>query len=74
MFKRLIILFKLGRKLAKSDALNVISKFNKPPLVVRLLFQLLSFSFSKRNEISGKSSESEKLSVSLGRWVQLLLN
>ena len=65
MFKRLIILFKLGRKLAKSDALNIISKFNKPPLVVRVLFQLLSFSFSKKNEISGKSSDGEKLSVSL---------
>ena len=31
MFKRLITLFKLGRKLAKSDALTIVSKFNKPP-------------------------------------------
>ena len=31
MFKRLITLFKLGRKLAKSDVLAIVSKFNKPP-------------------------------------------
>ena len=48
MFKRLITLFKLGRKLAKSDALTIVSKFNKPPLLVTVIFKLLSFSFTKK--------------------------
>ena len=48
MFKKLIILFNLGRKLAKSDALNIITKFNKPPLLVYLIFRVLSFSFKKK--------------------------
>ena len=49
MFKRLITLFKLGRKLAKSDALTIVSKFNKPPLLVTVIFKLLSFSFTKKD-------------------------
>ena len=48
MFKRLLTLFKLGRKLAKSDALNIVSKFNKPPLLVSVIFKLLSISFTKK--------------------------
>ena len=46
MIKKLFILFKLGRKLAKSDALNIVSKFQKPPLAIKVLFQILSFSFT----------------------------
>ncbi len=65
MFKKLITLFKLGRKLAKSDALSIISKFNKPPLLVSVIFKLLSFSFNKKKEISGASNQGQKLSNSL---------
>ena len=65
MFKKLIILFNLGRKLAKSDALNIITKFNKPPLLVYLIFRVLSFSFKKKNEKSRNSNKKEKLSDSL---------
>ena len=46
MLKKLFTLFKLGRKLAKSDALKIASKFNKPPLGIKILFDILSFSFS----------------------------
>ena len=49
MFKRLITLFKLGRKLAKSDVLAIVSKFNKPPLLINVIFKLLSFSFAKKD-------------------------
>ena len=31
MIKKLLTLFKLGRKLAKSDILNIVSKFKEPP-------------------------------------------
>ena len=42
MIKKLITLFKLGRKIAKSDILKIASKFKKPPLAVIILFQILS--------------------------------
>ena len=51
MVKKIFILFKLGRKVAKSDLLNIISKFQEPPLVVKVLFSILSFSFSKKNKL-----------------------
>ena len=50
MICKLIILFKLARKVAKSDILNISSKFKKPPLVIKLFFQLLSFSFQKKDQ------------------------
>ena len=51
MIKKLITLFKLGRKIAKSDILSIASKFKKPPLAITILFQLLSISFSKKKLI-----------------------
>ena len=51
MIKKLLTLFKLGRKLAKSDILNIVSKFKKPPLAIKILFQILSFSFSNQKKL-----------------------
>ena len=48
MIKKLITLFKLGRKVAKSDILEITSKFQEPPLAVKILFKILSFSFSTK--------------------------
>ena len=67
MIKKLITLFRLGRKVAKSDILNIASKFKKPPLAVIILFQLLSFSFSfsKKEKKDLSKNEGERLSGSL---------
>jgi len=65
MIKRLFILFKLGRKLAKSDALTIATKFNEPPLVIKILFKIIGFSFSKNNEVNQIENEEQKLSNSL---------
>ena len=65
MIKKLIILFKLGRKVACSDILNIISKFKEPPLAIKIIFKLLSFSFSKKKQTNISKSEGEKLSQSL---------
>ena len=65
MIKKLITLLKLGRKVAKSDLLNIISKFQEPPLIIKLLFKILSFSFSQRKNINDNKDEGERLSVSL---------
>ena len=65
MIKKLFTLFKLGRKLAKSDILNVVSKFKRPPVAIKILFSILSFSFSSSQKINLNVSEGERLSKSL---------
>ena len=65
MIKKLYTLFKLGRKLAKSDALNIFTKFHNPPIGIKILFYLLSFSFSKKNNSFVSETEGERLSSSL---------
>ena len=65
MIKKLITLFKLGIKIAKSDILSIASKFKKPPLAITILFQLLSISFSKSNQQNISTNEGERLSISL---------
>ncbi len=65
MIKKLITLFKLGRKVAKSDVLDIVSKFQEPPLSIKILFKILSFSFSSKNNTRLKNNEGENLSKSL---------
>ena len=65
MIKKFVTLFKLGRKVAKSDILSIASKFKKPPIAVTILFQLLSISFSKNNYRNLNTNEGERLSNSL---------
>ena len=65
MIKKLITLFKLGRKIAKSDILNIISKFQKPPLSIKILFNILSISIGNEKKLNINKSEGERLSVSL---------
>ena len=65
MIKKLITLFKLGRKVARSDILNIVSKFQEPPLIIKLLFKILSFSFSPKKQIDTNKNEGERLSSAL---------
>jgi ubiquinone biosynthesis protein len=51
--------------LAKSDILNIISKFKKPPVTIKVLFHILSFSLSRSQKVNLNASEGEKLSKSL---------
>ena len=64
MIRKFITLFRLGRKIASSDILEIVSKFQKPPLAITLLFKFLSISFSPKKKDSNKS-EGERLSNSL---------
>ena len=50
MIKKLITLFKLGRKIAKSDLLEITSKFQEPPLIIKIIFKILSFSISPKKQ------------------------
>ncbi len=65
MIKKIITLFKLGRKIAKSDILNIVSKFQKPPLAIKLLFKVLALSFFEKKEINLNKNEGERLSDTL---------
>ncbi len=65
MIKKLVTLFKLGRKVAKSDILDITSKFQEPPLSIKILFKILSFSFSSKNNTGVTNNEGERLSKSL---------
>ena len=65
MFRKLITLFQLGRKVAKSDILNITSKFQEPPFFIKILFKILSFSFSPQNLNNINKDEGERLSNSL---------
>ena len=49
MIKKLYVLFKIARRLAFSDALKIISKIHEPPIIIKIFFNLLSFSFFSQN-------------------------
>ena len=65
MIKRLFILFKLGRKLAKSDALKIATKFNEPPFAVKILFKIIGFSLKNEKQVNQKENENQRFSNSL---------
>ena len=65
MIRRLIILFKIGRKLAKSEILDIFAKFHQIPSSIKILFYFLSFSFNKENKLDSNVVEGERLSNSL---------
>ena len=39
MLRKIFILFRIARRLAKSDALEIISKIHKPPLIIKTLLK-----------------------------------
>ena len=61
MIKKILTLFKLGRKLAKSEALSIVGKFNEPPLLIKILFKIIGFSFKKKT-FHQINTEDKKLS------------
>jgi len=65
MIKKLFTLFKLGRKVAKSDILNIASQFQTPPLAITIIFKLLAFSLSDKKSLSANKDEGERLSDTL---------
>ena len=63
MIKKLITLFIIGRKLALSDALNIISKVYEIPILIRFFFNLLGL-FGKKT-VSQNHNEEERLCRSI---------
>ena len=65
MIKRIITLFKIGRVLAQSEALNIIYKFHKPPTVIKFIFLIFSISLKKNYKKNSELNESERLCASI---------
>ena len=63
MILKLVTLFKIARKLALSDALDIISKIYKVPLPIKIFFNLLGL-FGKRN-LEKNYNEEERLCRSM---------
>jgi len=51
MFKKLFMLFKIGRKLATSGALSSVYEIYNPPIAIKILFFVIGFNFeNKKND------------------------
>ena len=48
MFKKLFMLFKIGRKLSTSDAISSIYEIYNPPITIKILFFVIGFSFKEK--------------------------
>ena len=66
MIKKIITLFKIARKIAQSDIINIASKFHKIPKIIKFFSYILGFSFSNSKIIHNKNiNEEEKLCNSI---------
>ena len=50
MFKKIFLLFRIGRKLAKSGAINSISEIYNPPILIKIFFFILGFSLTNKEQ------------------------
>ena len=48
MFKKLFMLFKIGRKLSTSGAISSIYEIYNPPILIKILFFVIGFSFGEK--------------------------
>ena len=65
MIKKIFILFKIARKLATSDALEIFYKIHRPPFFIKLFFNLLSLSISSKKKDYINLNDGEKLCKSI---------
>ena len=63
MIKKIITLFKIGRKLALSDAMDIISKIYEVPLLIKIFFSLLGL--FGRKSLNKSYNEEERLCRSM---------
>ena len=55
MFKKLLMLFKIGRKLSTSGAISSIYEIYNPPTIIRLFFFIIGFSFGPKKNLNNLS-------------------
>ena len=65
MFKKIFILLKIVRRLALSDAIEIISKIHQPPVILKIFLKIFSLSFSLRGNVDNNKSDEDKLCESI---------
>ena len=55
MINKIIILFKIARKIGSSDIIEIVDKSHKVPFFIKLFFNLVSLSFSKNQKKIGST-------------------
>jgi len=66
MIKKITTLLKIARKISQSDIINIISKFQEIPKIVKFFSYILSFSFSRSKNLEKQNiNEGEKLCNSI---------
>ena len=60
MFKKLFMLFKIGRKLSTSGAITSIYEIYNPPILIKIFFFIIGFSIQTK-KIDEKFSPGKKL-------------
>ena len=66
MITKILTLFKMARRIAQSDIINIVSKFHQVPKIVRFFCYILSFSFSSSNKLDKRNiNEEDKLCNSI---------
>ena len=56
MIKKIVTLFAIGRKLALSDAMHIISKIYEIPLIIKIFFSLIGL-FGKKDFNQSQNEE-----------------
>ena len=56
MFKKLFMLFKIGRKLSTSGAISSVYEIYNPPILIKILFSVIGFSFEDKKNYSNVSA------------------
>tara|TARA_B100001123_G_C15279335_1_gene1013391 strand:+ start:118 stop:1683 length:1566 start_codon:yes stop_codon:yes gene_type:complete len=56
MLKKILMLFKIGRKLSSSGAMASIYEIYNPPIAVKIFFYIIGFTFDKKKETNDLSS------------------
>ena len=66
MITKILTLFKIARRIAQSEVINIVSQFHEIPKTVKFFSFILSFSFSNSKKLSDKNTnEEEKLCNSI---------
>ena len=73
MFKKVFMLFKIGRKLSTSGAISSIYEIYNPPVIIKILFFIIGFDLGSIKIIT---DHLQGLSYAMlyKRWEQHLLN
>ena len=65
MLKKIFILFRIARRLAKSDAVEIISKIHQPPFIIKTFIKYFCLFIFKKNDSLNNKSDEDKLCESI---------